>query len=249
MTNDPRSVLVEPKASDPVADVLENALSGSYLSPTYWFTAPVMAALGVAGIQKNPIDFITEQVSGDWAAVQEAGLAVEALSEFNAQMSDALSSAMNTAGEAWDGAAANSASDYFGELAHAIESQKYAIKSLGDQLDTVAFGMYEVSESVKGLLGVATDKMIEFLIGLAAARASLLLAATGIGAVASGTVWAAALAIGWRLFQTIQKIYEVLGYALQGAEATFGVIAGYMGAVKDVKFPALPGGAYDHSEV
>lgn len=74
-------------------------------------------------------------------------------------------------------------------------------------------------------------------------------AATGVGAIVSVGAWAAALRTGWRLYEAIDKIYEVLGYALQGAEATLGVVTGYMGAVRDVKFPGLPGAAYDHSEV
>ncbi|MFD4369384.1 hypothetical protein [Rhodococcus sp. NPDC058521] len=249
MTTEPRAALVEPIASDPVPDVLENALSGSYLSPTYWLTAPVMGALGLIGVEKNPIDIIADDIAGDWQAVQEAGLAVRSLGEFNSQMSEALSTAMSTTSESWDGDAAASASDYFGELARAIESQKFAINSMGSQIDSLAIGMYEASEAVKGLLGTATDLMVQFLLELAAAGATALLTATGLGAVVAAASWAAALRTGWKLYEVISKIPEILGYALQGAEAAAGVITGYMGAVRDVKFPALPGAAYDHSEV
>ncbi|MDH6281559.1 hypothetical protein [Prescottella agglutinans] len=249
MTDDPRSALRRPAAEDPVPDLLENALSGSYLSPSYWLTAPVMGALGIIGVEQNPIDTIADWVAGDWAAVQEAGRAVKSLGDFNALMSEALSSATSTAVQSWEGEAADSAAGYFDELVRAVESQQYAIKSLGDELETAAFGMYEFSQSIKGLLGTATDLMIQFLIELAAAGASTFAAATGVGAIITAGTWAAALATGWKVFQTIQKIFDVLNKAFMGAQAVTGLVTGYMGAIGDTKLPALPGAAYGQGGV
>ncbi|RDI24062.1 hypothetical protein DEU38_111139 [Rhodococcus sp. AG1013] len=249
MTDDPRSALQEPVAEDPVPDPLENALSGSYLSPTYWLTAPVMGALGIIGVEQNPIDTIADSVAGDWAAVQEAGRAVKSLSGFTALMSEALSSATSTAVQSWEGDAADSAAGYFDELVRAVESQQHAINSMGDELETVALGMYEFSQSIKGLLAIATDLMIQFLIELAAAGASTIAAATGVGAIITASAWAVALATGWKVFQTIQKILDVLNKAFQGAQAVTGLITGYMGAIGDAKLPALPGAASDRGGV
>ncbi|UNQ41311.1 WXG100 family type VII secretion target [Prescottella equi] len=249
MTDDPRSALQDPAAADPVPDPLENALSGSYLSPSYWLTAPVMGALGIIGVEKNPVDTIADWVAGDWAAVQEAGRAVKSVGDFNARMSEALSSATSTVVESWEGDAADSAAGYFDELARAVESQRHAISSMGAELETVALGMYEFSQSVKGLLGTATDLMIQFLIELAAAGASTFAAATGVGAIITASAWAVALATGWKVFQTIQKIVDVLNKAFMGAQAVAGLVAGYMGAVGDSKLPALPGAAYGQGGV
>lgn len=249
MTADPRSALQEPIAEDPVPDPLENAISGSYLSPTYWLTAPVMGALGIIGVEQNPVDMIAEWVAGDWEAVQEAGRAVRCLGDFNALMSEALSSATSSATQAWEGDAADAASGYFDELARAVESQQSAINVMGAELETVAFGMYEFSQSIKGLLAIATDLMIQFVIELAAAGVSILAASTGVGAIFTASAWAAALATGWKVFQAIQKILDVLNKAFQGAQAVAGLVTGYMGAVRDTKFPALPGSAYGHGGV
>ena len=248
MSSNPYSALVAPTATDPVPDILENALSGSYLSPTYWLTAPVNAALGFINAP-NPIDWIADFVAGDWMSVQEAGLAVAHLSKFNGLLSGELSSAMEVATKTWQGDAANSASQYFDGLAQAIESQKSAINSLGKQIEQTAIGMYEASQAIKGGLAIATDSMIEFLITLAAAKASTALAATGVGAAVTASAWAAAVAMGYRVYSKIDKVLDLLNYAFQGAQATVGVIAGYMATVKDVKLPNLPDAAYDHGEV
>ncbi|NKR58022.1 hypothetical protein GS536_18705 [Rhodococcus hoagii] len=249
MADDPRSALQNPVAEDPVPDPLENALSGSYLSPSYWLTAPVMGALGIIGVEKNPVDTIADWVAGDWTAVQDAGRAVKSLGDFNALMSEALSSATNTAAQSWEGDAADSVVGYFDELVRAVESQRHAINSMGAELETVALGMYEFSQSVKGLLGTATDLMIQFLIELAAAGASTFAAATGVGAIITASAWAVALATGWKVFQTIQKIVDVLNKAFMGAQAVAGLVAGYMGAVGDSKLPALPGAAHGQGGV
>lgn len=244
MTIDPTTALSPPTGnSDPIPNVLENALAGSYMSPTYWLTAPVNEVLSWAG-KRNPIDVITEKMAGDWQGVFDAGSAVKSLAQFNTLTDQALDDARTTALTEWTGVSADQAGQYFEQLAQAIGDQKSTISQLGTQLNNLAFGMYEASQSVSGLLMNLTDAVIETIINLAAAKLSTAFAGTGIGLLVAGGLWAGVLKNIADVIGIIDDIVNVMGTAFTAAQSVAGLIIGHAGAIKTVNLPALPQNSY-----
>lgn len=247
-TAEPRSALVEPTAEDPIPDVLENALSGSYVSPTYWLTGPVNAVLGLVGA-RNPIDLISEQLAGDWTTVQKAGQAARNLADFNELYGNAMRDASDTVLKTWHGVAATASDTYFTKLADGITDQRGELIELGTKVKNMATGMYEGSQAIKGALAIATDYAILAVISWAAAQAASAASATGVGAAIAAAEWAATIAAALKVLDAINDIISHINYLYQTVTAMVGLIASHASMLKSVDLPKLPGAAYDNPEV
>ncbi|MFW0783002.1 hypothetical protein AAFP35_00650 [Gordonia sp. CPCC 206044] len=248
MAKEPAAALTSPVARDPIPDVLENAMSGSYVSPSYWLTGPVMQALSFAGVEQNPIDMAAEWFTGDWTRVQEAGQAVQSLGDFNKLLSEAITAASTAASEMWDGDAASAADKYFADFAQAIRRQQSAINQLGKQLDSLAFGMYEASQAFKGIAATITDLVIMLAIKIAAAFAASSLAATGIGAAVAASSWASATMTALQVADKVSDAITAVNLALQASQTIAGEIIGHVADLKEIQIPELPGRAYDNPD-
>ncbi len=120
----------------------------------------------------NPWAWVAGEVAGDWEAVQKAGVAIKNLSEFNEAYAGMINSATATVGYDWQGHAAESAKEYFTKLSTVLKSQIPDLAGLGAQFESIATGMYEMSNAIKGLLETLTDYLIAIGIEAAAAAAS-----------------------------------------------------------------------------
>ncbi|RVW01073.1 hypothetical protein [Rhodococcus xishaensis] len=236
---EPISALTVPVAEDPVPNLLENALDGSLTSPTY-LVGEAMVFCGMVG-SNDPWAFVSDQLAGDWQALQVAGKSLEGLAEFSTLMAQQLSSAKDTALNSWNGDAAVEAERYFSELSEAVERQSHAIRGMATQLDQTSMGLYEASEAIKDLVGMLVDWLIAIVVDLAA---SALAGATGVGAGLSAGLLASAMLMASKAWGVVTDIYEVLSVAWAGAQATVGLVAGHLATVKDKPLPELPSSAY-----
>jgi hypothetical protein len=235
----PSAELTAPTSSDPIPDLVESIVGfPQYISPSYWLG---WAAEQVCGT--NPWQWVADQYAGDWAAVQKAGAAVKNLAEFNAAYAGTINSAATTVKYDWQGKAADSAAEYFNGLVKVLQDQVSSLNSLGGQFNTMATGMYESANAIKGLLETLTDLLIAIGIEAAAAAAS---SWTVIGPVLAGA--AAAVTVTKAIGVWGQAI-EVHNHVWNAVQGFVGVVAGLLGGLHGLDAHPLPAGSYDHAGV
>ncbi|CAM2947816.1 hypothetical protein SAXI111661_10110 [Saccharomonospora xinjiangensis] len=236
MAESPASVLVEPRSSDPIPDLLENVIGISqYISVSYWVGQAIDLIFDV-----NPFEWIAQQLAGDWEKVQEAGVALEKLSEFNAVLSSVITSELETVSSDWEGNAFDSAGNYFSDLARTIEGQQGTLKAMGKEFEQTAIGMYETANSMKGFLEMLMDLLIAIGLELAAAAAS---SWTIIGPILSGAAAAATIGKALGVWDDLLQAHTIAWNAVQGLA---GVTAGYLSTLGDIEKHTLPESNYDH---
>jgi hypothetical protein len=240
MASSPGDLLTTPQPTDPVPDLVENILGASqYISISYWLG---WAAQQVCGT--NPWQWIAEQYAGDWKAVQAAGLALEQLGKFNTAFAKEIDEgAADLFPAHWQGNAAESAQQYFSTLTQAINDQVPDLEGMGGQFKTMAVGMYETANGIKGLWEFLLDLLIA--IGLEAAAAAAT-SWTVIGPIISGAAAAATIA---KAIGVWGQILEAHNHAWNAVQAFTGIMAGYLGGLDDLNRHALPAGSYDHPAV
>lgn len=239
MAERPADALVPPQVTDPVPDLVENILGGAqYVSPSYWVGWAFEKATGT-----NPWQWIADQYAGDWTAVQKAGKALENLGEFGIGYGVAVRNGMSNLESSWTGHAANSAGKYFTEFSGALQSQGPDLKAMGGELITMATGMYETSNAIKGLYEILLDLVIAAGAEAAASAAS---SWTLVGPIIGGAAFALTLTKAMGVWGKILEIHTDAWAAVQGLT---GVMAGYLGGLHDLQAHALPGSSYDHPGV
>ncbi|GAB3543784.1 uncharacterized protein YukE [Actinopolyspora lacussalsi] len=239
MSQKPADELTEPESSDPIPDLAENVIGASqYISVAYWTGRALDMALGF-----NPGEWVSEQFSGEWQVVQQAGIALGNLKKFNAQFAQYIDESTKNLSEDWEGVAADQASAYFAGLSRAVREQQETLDGLSQQFDQMATGMYETAKAIKGFLDMLLDYAIAMGIELAAAALN---SWNVIGSVAAGAAFAA----------TLTKAMGVAGQAIQAhtvawnsVQATVGVIAGYASSLEGIEHHILPESSYDHPGV
>ncbi|MGH3798896.1 MAG: hypothetical protein ACRDTD_01965 [Pseudonocardiaceae bacterium] len=143
----PVAELAEPQPKDPVPDLVENILGATqYISISYWLG---WAAEQVTGT--NPWQWIAEQYAGDWKAAQSAGQAIKNLGEFNTVFANNIDAGAEMVFTDWQGNAADSAKGYFSGLMKTLKDQAPELESVGREFETMAAGMYETANAIKGL--------------------------------------------------------------------------------------------------
>jgi uncharacterized protein YukE len=239
MTDSPASELVDPTASDPIPDLLENVIGISqYISVSYWVGQAIDLIFDV-----NPFSWVAEQFAGDWEKVQEAGVAMEKLGEFNAAFSNVITSELRTVSADWQGNAFDRANSYFTELAQTIEDQQSTLAAMVKEFKQTAIGMYETANSIKSFLELLLDLLIAIGLELAAAAAS---SWTVIGPVLSGAAAVATISKALGVWDDLLQAHTIVWNAVQGLA---GVTAGYLSTLGDIDKHALPEGNYDHPGV
>ncbi|GAB1691688.1 hypothetical protein [Krasilnikovia sp. M28-CT-15] len=239
MVVNPSDELTQPKGHDPVPDLAENIVGFTqYISVSYWLGWAAEHTLGL-----NPWQWVADQYAGDWKAIQEAGLAIQNLAEFNAAFAGSVKSGVQTVAYDWSGNAATAAAGYFTGLASVLDQQAPDLKALGQEFITMSTGMYEAANSIKGLMETLTDLLIAIGLEAAAAAAS---SWTLVGPVLAGAAAAATItkAIGvWG------QVMEVHNHVWNAVQAFTGLVAGYLGGLHGLDTVPLPAGDYDHPGV
>ncbi|MBE1485487.1 hypothetical protein [Plantactinospora soyae] len=235
----PSAELTAPTSSDPIPDLVENIVGfPQYISPSYWLG---WAAEQVCGT--NPWQWVADQYAGDWGAVQKAGVAVKNLGEFNTAYAGSINSAVTTVKYDWQGNAADSAAEYFNGLVKVLQEQVSSLNSLGGQFNSMAVGMYESANAIKGLLETLTDLLIAIGIEAAAAAAS---SWTVIGPILAGAAAAVTVTKAIGVWGQMIEVHNHVWTAVQGFT---GVVAGLLGGLQGLDAHPLPAGAYDHAGV
>jgi len=235
----PVDELTEPQPKDPVPDLVENIIGATqYISISYWLG---WAAEQVTGT--NPWQWIAEQYAGDWKAAQSAGEEIKNLGEFNTVAANNIGAGAETMFIDWQVNAANSANDYFSGLMKTLKDQAPDLESIGRGFETMAAGMYETANAIKGLWETLLDLLIAIGLEAAAAAAS---SWTVIGPILAG---AAAVATITKAIGVWGQILERHNHAWNAIQGLAGLIAGFLGGLDDLEKHALPASGYDHPGV
>lgn len=235
----PVDELTEPQPTDPVPDLVENILGGTqYISISYWLG---WAAEQVTGT--NPWQWIAEQYAGDWKAAQSTGQAIKNLGEFNTVFANNINTGAETMFTDWEGNAAAIAEGYFSGLAKTLKDQAPELESVGREFETMATGMYETANAIKGLWETLLDLLIAIGLEMAAAAAS---SWTIIGPILAS---AAAIATISKAIGVWGQILEAHNHAWNAVQGFTGLVAGFLGGLQDMEKHALPTSGYDHPGV
>lgn len=237
MNVSPDGALADPDGSDPIPDLLENAVGLSFMSPSFY-----IQQFCTTVIKMNPWDWAAEQLSGDWDGVKRAGDSIHNLADFNIRYSGAIRDGLRDV-DPWRGAAADTARAYFLQLGDAVGRQASPLNSIGKQMEQVSVAMYELSKVVGDALSAITDMAIVALIEIAAAQA---MALTGVGVIASGAAMGAA---AMQVLLMLERWGEVIQHwttTWSVVQALMSGITGMLGAAEFIELPKLPDTTYDH---
>ncbi|MEU4414843.1 hypothetical protein [Nocardia salmonicida] len=217
----PIEKLSEPQPSDPIHDYVELVISGNGTSLTYHLNNLITMATSLfvdGGF--NCIGTITNNLTGDWVALQKSSDAIRKLSEYNSAYRDAIDAAMGNVETSWQGNAAQSARTYFSSLTTALDGQTDAMSKIAEEIDAYALASYGMANGIADLVQTLGDMAIQW-------------AATEIAATTK-----------------VVKIIGDLGHMVNASEALVGLIVGGLSAaVEASQIPALPSASYDHPGV
>lgn len=237
---EPKSLLKEPVAEQTIPDAMDKALSfPDFFSLGHWVYIFIDEVCG--GV--NPAEWVAKELAGDWEAVAKAGSALKNLAEFHEAFAVEIDNGSQGMFQAWEGKAASAASDYFGKIPDALRDQISALKDVGEQFETAAFGVWSTAKTIVSLLELLFDLAIGFVIEAAATAAS---SWTGVGAIAGGSAMLLTIAKAISVWMDICKYH---GLAWTICTGTTGTIAGYLGNLHGFKDHPLPAGSYDYSGV
>lgn len=239
----PASALRPPVVADPIPDVIEGLINlPDLVSPGFWLLEVFNLVFGV-----NPAQWLGEFAAGDWNQFALAADALHNLVDFDTAMAASIErSAADVLGGAtpgWGGEAASAAGNYFGGLTAAVEGQVAAVRELSRECRSLATGMYQAARGVEDAVKIALDSAI---VAAAAAAAAAITSETVVGGIAGSVVALAAAAVAYKSWMTA---VEIVGWMLVAANTFVGLMAGYLGPLRDVAAHPLPAGAYDHAQV
>jgi uncharacterized protein YukE len=189
----------------------------------------------------NPLEKLAEFLVGDWPAVAKAGVAI-------GRAADALHDlGYNVQGGAvalrggWEGVAADAAYTHFTGLAGGIDDLVNPMREISKQFDSIARGVYNLSEAATGWLKGMADAAL--IAGIAAA-AGTVTAETGVGAVVGYGVAAYEVA---RILDLWAKGTAAMNNLYAAVQATVGVIESQLHRLQSADLPDLSGyPAYRH---
>ncbi|MEV6661652.1 WXG100 family type VII secretion target [Nocardia fluminea] len=238
MAGNPTEKLAEPTLDDPMNDKFEFIVTSNEISPTYWVCTWCKNVVGT-----DPVEWLSQKISGDWEALQKAGRSVENLASYSSNFAEEVKNAAAAVDSSWDGNAAAAAQSYFSELSTAIAGQVESLNSIADEISNFAnsayFGAKTLGDGVQSLLDIAAMAAIQW-------AAAKLAGVTGVGIVATAALVAAAtlttLAAIAEFNLLVQKLSAIY-LALEGGAAL--IYAGIAG-VQSGDIPTLPQTSYDH---
>ncbi|WP_227998675.1 LXG domain-containing protein [Nocardia australiensis] len=248
-TEYPVEKLSEPEPSDPVHDYVELVISGNGTSMSYHLNNLIaMATVGFTGSSGfNCIGTITNNLSGDWVALQKSADAIRKLSEYNSAYHEAIDSAMSNVEKSWQGNAAESARSYFSSLTAALDGQTEPLSKVADEISAFALASYGMANGIADLVQYLGDLAIEWFVTWVAALSA---DSTIVGVEVGVALKAVAAAIAALMGLKVATIIGNLGHMVNASEAVVGLMsAGISSAVEASQIPALPSSPYDHPGV
>ncbi|MGW5573336.1 hypothetical protein ACWEVD_19255 [Nocardia thailandica] len=248
-TTYPVEKLAEPESSDPIHDYVELVISGNGTSLTYHLNNLIAMATSpfVAGGGFNCISTITNNLTGDWVALQKSADAIAKLADYNQAFHASIDAAMANAETSWRGNAAESARTYFSSLTAALDGQAEAMGKVAEEIKAYALASYGMANGIADLVQTLGDLAIEWAVTQAAAIAS---ASSVVGAGAAAALEAVAAALAVYMASRVVTIIGKLGHMVNASEALVAVMSGGISAAADAsQIPALPAGSYDHPGV
>ncbi|MCZ9328917.1 WXG100 family type VII secretion target [Nocardia farcinica] len=248
-TTYPVETLSEPQISDPIHDYVELVISGNGTSLTYHLNNLIAMAtapfLGGSGF--NCISTITNNLSGDWGALQKSADAIGTLAEYNRAYRAAVDAAMSNVADSWQGNAAESARAYFASLSAALDGQATALAEVAEEIQAYALASYGMANGIADLVQFLGDEALAWIATEVAAATA---ASTGVGAGGAAALHAVATAIAAVMATRVVDIIGKLGHMVNASEALVGVMsAGISAASEASAIPALPASTYDHPGV
>lgn len=237
---DPTLLLVAPSDDQVVPKPLNDWIGFSqFISPSYWINYCIAAAFDY-----NPLELVEKTVAGDWNAAAQAGRAFEILGDYCDEMAAQLHMGSTTAAADWDGQAADAAHTYFTGLSTAIKDQADALRAAGGEYLSVSAGMQQTGVLMDSLLRQAMDWLI-IAAAAAAATAATAAVTAGAGLLVGGGAVAASIA---RVAALAKQILAAHDLAVNMCNGSVGLIAGYLGALRDFETTTLPA-SYDNKVI
>ncbi|MEE2031328.1 hypothetical protein [Rhodococcus chondri] len=227
----PVHALDAPAGSDPIPDLLEEALGLYYISPSFYIQKFCTGVIGV-----DPWAMASEKCSGDWGAIARAGESVHNLAAFDRIYAAGIGAAAATS-EPWTGTAADATRDYLARLQNAVDSRANQLDRIGTQLEQMAVAMYELGRAVGDTLAAITDSAIIAIIHIAAAKAALL---TGVGVVASTAASGLAAVEIARILDAWSTITSVWTKTWTLVQALMSGLVGSLATMERIELPPLP---------
>lgn len=258
----PMEKLTEPKENDPYPNFLELIINGNGLSLTYH--ANNLIAIVTEEFSGNKVDLlgtITNNVTGNWSALQKSADAIRNLAAYNTAYHEAVDAAMGISGQTWKGNAADSAREFFKTLDDALDAQVEPLNKIADEIDAFALASYHMANGLATIVQALGDHFLQWLITKAAAvaawAAAATAAATGVGATISAgfantarALEAVAKALELIMATKAAEVISDLSQWVGAAQGLIGAIsAGILSAMETGAFPDLPRASYDHPGV
>lgn len=203
------------------------AMGTLLISPSYWLNKMIGAVMSAFGCPTTPIDWVTQQVAGDWNAFGKAANAFTKIGAFYTKDGQLITADSGALFRGWDGDAAASAENYFASLSDAFTEQEPALSALGDRYGQLATGMHLGGLSLGTLIAIFTDAL------LVAAAAAAVVWAGGV----SAALVLAALEIALADWIAMVGVIAWMGV---GVYAFSGVVAGYASAAQPIEFVDMP---------
>ncbi|CRK59622.1 hypothetical protein [Alloactinosynnema sp. L-07] len=233
---DPRSSLNPPQQPQEFTDPVKlfNVVS-DFLSPTWWINQVLDDTIGC-----NPLEFVTDQLIGDWEGFAKCAIVWESLSRSADAISENIDYGLRWLSQDWHGQAADQAVAYLDRLRRAIDSHRDILRRLHGKYLDVARGVWNCARALADLLKMILDNVI--VAGIAVMAAAYL-SWTGVGAGISLAVAALECA----------NIMRLWGNATQLISNTQAAIEGFVGFLQsqeadtlDELTPMAIPEAYDH---
>jgi hypothetical protein len=189
----------------------------NYLSPSAWLLAIVEELTGW-----DPLEQITNFLTGDWQAIAEFGEAMGNLARFMQEFGIEIQQGMQTLDESWDGNASDAAFMYFTNFATAVSSQQTPIAASEQSYHQAAKGAWLFADQLGNIAQAMADEAIiaGMLIG-----GSTVAASTGVGAVAAIGGYAGSAIFVARLLRLVNKASQIMQTAGLVISTAFGLTA------------------------
>jgi len=223
--------LTTPEATQQIPEVAQHLIAHGTLliSPTYWLNKMIGAIMSAAGIHTTPIDWIVQQVTGDWQAVGKASDAFGKLGDFFTENATLVTADAGVLFRGWDGEASDQAERYFQRVVDAFTAQAAPFGQAASKYSTLAFSSSSACLALGSLIAIFTDAL------LVAAAAAAVVWAGGVSAALVIAALEVALA-DWI------AIIGVINWMAVGVYGTVAVCSAIGGAVSPVETVPMPTG-------
>lgn len=215
--------------------LVEQILTTEWTSPS----ALVLQAIGEC-FEVEPLAFVTSCFGGDWAQVDIAAQAADALAWCFDAIGDNIADATRGCRELWTGPAADAAFEYLGRLATAARDAGEAATDVADRLHKVAKAMFSACEQVAALFATAMDCIGAGIVtaGLGGATATTAVG-PALAALVEGLLAARAFAA---VVRAVERTQELVSLAEAAVDQLTGIAAQGTPNLPSVSIP-LPGSA------